>query len=349
MRCLHHKPRAFGLSPTLRFPGSKAILAGVLFSLALTTAVPSWESVSAASTTTPPQTLPTNLPMQPLLYPQATDGGYLVTCNLNDPTTNCGHLLGMEPGAAPVGAGSAIATFLVNVPADFQYISNWIPYTSSGPVQTSTPSDPTYQVTGTSGTGSTAGTAIEVGAIYPSESSVVAPDWTNDAAAIDGYGQSDRCGLHFGEVGSDFYDYSMPYVWYGGGGHPVPAVELSAGDIYTAEMGNVNTSQPYCTIMNTSTESEVFSVELSSSYSEQGTGGRTNRVYSRLGTAATPVIDSNEGWQTVAYFETDLGVYKAWSEVSLENDSPYVGVLTNVPEAFCMMQLFTGENSCLEV
>lgn len=167
------------------------------------------------------------------------------------------------------------------------------------------------------------------------------------AAAVDGNGQSDRCGFNYGEVGSTFHAFTMPYLWYGGGGHEFTGSSLgSTGTTYLAEMGNVNTSQPYCQVL-TASNTIVFSATLPSAYSEPGTGGRTNKVYSRIGVSSGyPYINSNQGRQHIAYYETGGGAYDLWGEVTLGDNYPYVAVGTTSPYAFCLSQVYTMGNIC---
>ncbi len=91
---------------------------------------------SSANVGTPPQP-PSNVTVPhavgPFLEPVKVPGqGYYVTCNLNDLSVNCQHLVivtSAGDGASLAAAGGpALTTFLINVPSAYQYLANWVPY-----------------------------------------------------------------------------------------------------------------------------------------------------------------------------------------------------------------------------
>ncbi len=90
-------------------------------------------SANIGAPPTPPSNVSVPHSVGPFLEPVAVPGqGYYVTCNLNDLSPNCQHLViatSTGDGASLAAAGGpSLTTFLINVPSAYRYLANWVPY-----------------------------------------------------------------------------------------------------------------------------------------------------------------------------------------------------------------------------
>ncbi len=279
-----------------------------------------------------PSTLPaTPAAIGPFLQPEGSpSGGYYVTCDLSNLSPNCHELVAVRvTGSTTPSSVPQLVTFLVNVPSAYQYLTNWVPYTtrSSWPAPASSAStDSSYTPYTASGCGTTAGTAIN----GPIPTSWNVPSGTTITVAAAIYGTNGnvlRSGFLIGQFGSVYRNYPSPF--YGESSASGSAVfdfyntQLPSGVYVSSNVANTNNVQGIAYVENYATGQTYFDADFGTAYSVDNVT-RCNQVVDHIDNSSTANLNSNGGYVYNAYYQP-LGSteYDLWSEGSEVSSGPY--------------------------
>lgn len=294
---------------------------GVLRLAALTMASLAQPTLAAAPLAPTPSVDPTlPAPPGPFAYPSpAPNGaGYYVTCDLAAPTAACSKLAStsVPSGGTASTVGFGLATFLVNIPANYPLLQNWVPYTRPDPVTSSTSvQSPTttasWLTKAVSGSGTTVGTSIAGN--VPSSWSVgsgslveVSADITNSQGTLD---------TGFDIRGSD----ERPFIGVSGT-VDVISTELGRGDTISFRVMYASTT-PEAIVYDYTTGAyivdEYFSKVLSAT-------PRTNFAHAYIYGSDTSTINGNNGFPENAYYQPESSSsLDAWGSYAAYSDIPY--------------------------
>ncbi|MGC1193874.1 MAG: hypothetical protein WA976_03685 [Candidatus Dormiibacterota bacterium] len=229
---------------------------------------------------------------------------------------------GGSPGALAPGT-PILATFLVNDPAYYQFLTNWLPYNVATPITTNpTPggspsADPLYVTVAVSGSGSTWGTSIT--GIIPSQCSVSASSYVTVAADVTNSQHLLETGFAIGLLGKN---YPIPYFEEDTTIYALPATRIPSGTDVSFRVTDAQSAGD--------AEATVYDF-TNEAYYLQGTfpagdtaTPRTNLSVASVSNSSTDTTGGNGGFAAYGYYEPDGSPYLyAWGSYSIYNESPY--------------------------